>query len=468
MSGDDTLPPRPPEAWEPMLRLARLAARPLERFFRIEAASAVLLLGAAVAALACENSRLRGPFRALLHTPLGLRVGAWRFERSLEWVVNDVLMVVFFFVVGMEIRREIHHGELSTPRRAALPFAAALGGMLAPAAVFLLIAGHGASRAGWGVPMATDIAFAVGAFAALGRRVPPALRVLLLALAVIDDLGAIVVIAVFYSGGVKALGLGIAALGVLSIFAMQAIGVRRKGSYILPGAVVWLGFYRSGLHPTLAGVVIGFITPVRAWLGPHGFRYAVSQAVENLSERARSTADDPAFAAALRRVDSARREALSPAVSLIESLHPWVAFVIMPLFALANAGVSLDGASLQGAPLRVSLGVTAGLLLGKPLGVLVACALALRLGVASLPVGIGARQLAVLGVTAGIGFTMSLFTGHLAFHDATLLANAKVGVLAGSVGAAVLALSLGRWLLPDTPTAGQAESADEAESSTEL
>ncbi|MEZ4393800.1 MAG: Na+/H+ antiporter NhaA [Polyangiales bacterium] len=451
-----------------MLRLARLAARPLERFLRIEAASAVLLVGAAITALACENSRLRAPFRALLHTQVGLRLGAWTFERSLEWVVNDVLMVVFFFVVGMEIRREIHHGELSTPRRAALPFAAALGGMLAPAAVFLLLAGHGGSRSGWGIPMATDIAFAVGAFAALGRRVPPALRVLLLALAVIDDLGAIVVIAVFYSGGIQASGLGIAALGVLSIFAMRAIGVRRKASYVLPSVVVWLGFYRSGLHPTLAGVVVGFITPVRAWLGPRGFRHTVSQAIETLSERARSTADDPALVAALRTVDSARREAISPSVSLIESLHPWVAFLIMPLFALANAGVSLEGASMQGEPLRTTLGVTVGLLLGKPLGVLVACTLALRLRLATLPVGIGFRQLVVLGVTAGIGFTMSLFTAHLAFRDATLLANAKVGVLAGSVSAAVLALALGRWLLPDTPTAGQAETADEAESSTEL
>jgi NhaA family Na+:H+ antiporter len=210
----DSLPPSPPEAWEPMLRFARLATRPLERFLRVQAASALLLLIASATALVCENSSLRGAYRALWHTPIGVRVGSLRLEQPLEWFVNDVLMVVFFFVVGMEIRREIHHGELSTPRRAALPVAAALGGMIAPALIYLAVAGGTALRRGWGVPMATDIAFAVGAFVALGSRVPPALRVLLLALAVIDDLGAIVVIAVFYSAGISLPGVLAAAAGV--------------------------------------------------------------------------------------------------------------------------------------------------------------------------------------------------------------------------------------------------------------
>lgn len=468
MTEPPQLPPRPPEAWEPMLRLVRLASRPLERFLRIEAASSILLLTAALAGLVLENSRFHSSFQWFLHIPLGVRVGAWRVERTVEWVVNDVLMVAFFFVVGMEIRREIHHGELSTPRRAALPFAAALGGMLCPALVYLSVGGSTVARSGWGIPMATDIAFAVGVFAALGRRVPPALRVLLLALAVIDDLGAIVVIALFYSGGIKLAGMGVAGLGLVAIFALQSLGVRRKLVYVAPGVVIWLGFYLGGLHPTLAGVLVGFVTPVRAWLGPRGFQRNISEAVEALTLRARAGERPETLSVALRRVDRARREALSPAVSLIHMLHPWVAFVIMPLFALTNAGVSLRGASLATAPMQVSVGVALGLAVGKPLGVLVATTLALRLGLAVLPVGISVRHLVVLGVTAGIGFTMSLFTAQLAFHDPTLLANAKVGVLGGSVVTMIAALALGRALLSRTPTEGEASSADEAESSTRL
>lgn len=467
MSELPALPSRPPEAWEPMLRLARLATRPLERFLRVQAASALLLVAASVTALTCENSSLRGRFRALWHTPLGLRVGGWSFERPLEWFVNDVLMVVFFFVVGMEIRREIHHGELSTARRAALPVAAALGGMLVPALLYLLIGGEGRAHSGWGVPMATDIAFAVGAFVALGRRVPPALRVLLLALAVIDDLGAILVIALFYSNGIALTGLGVSAAGLAAIFAMQALGVRSKLGYVPPAVVVWAGLYRAGVHPTLAGVIVGFVTPVRAWLGPEGFLQSAQEAIAQLAQRASGSADPHGLSGALRQVDLARREAVSPSESLIEALHPWVAYGIMPVFALANAGVSLDGAVFEGAPLRVTLGVTVGLLLGKPLGILAACWLALRLRVAALPVGIGWPHLVVLGLAAGIGFTMSLFIAQLAFDDAVLLANAKLGVLAGSVSATVAALALGRVLLPDAIVAGAAESADEAESSTE-
>jgi len=466
MTDDAALPERPPEAWEPMLRFARLATRPLERFLRVQAASALLLLIASATALVCENSSLRGAYRALWHTPIGVRVGSLRLEQPLEWFVNDVLMVVFFFVVGMEIRREIHHGELSTPRRAALPVAAALGGMIAPALIYLAVAGGTALRRGWGVPMATDIAFAVGAFVALGARVPPALRVLLLALAVIDDLGAIVVIAVFYSDGVRASGLLISALGIGGIFAMQGLGVRSRFSYIAPAAVVWAGLYRSGVHPTLAGVIVGFVTPVRAWLGPDGFVQSAGEAIAVLTQRA-AGGDALGLSEALRRVELARREALSPSEGLIEALHPWVAYGIMPLFALANAGVSLQGATLHGEPLRATLGITVALLAGKPLGVLVASALALRLRVATLPVGLGPRQLVVLGLAAGIGFTMSLFIAQLAFGVGGSLANAKLGVLAGSVFATLATLVAGRALLGDTPVRGAAESADEAESSTE-
>jgi Na+:H+ antiporter, NhaA family len=457
----------PPEAWGPLLRAARVAARPLERFLQIEAASGVLLLIAAAFALACANSAWGAAYDHLWHTPVGFRVGTFTFERTLEWLVNDGLMVIFFFVVGLEIRREIHHGELSEWRRAALPAAAAFGGMLAPAALYLLVAGGEATRSGWGVPMATDIAFAIGILALLGRRVPPALRVLLLALAVIDDLGAIVVIAIFYSSGLTLSGFSIAALGLGAIFAMQRFGVRAKLAYVAAGVVVWAGIYGAGIHPTIAGVIVGLITPVRTWLGPDGFMLAVRHELERLTNDADPAPSSHEFAATLRQVNAARREAVSPAESLIETLHPWVAFGIMPVFALANAGVVVSGGSATSASWSVSLGVALGLLLGKPVGILLASWLTLRFGLGILPTGISARHLVVLGFVAGIGFTMALFVSQLAFSDASLMAAAKLGVLAASGGAAIIGLSLGRLLLPAALTPGAALSVDDAECSTE-
>jgi Na+:H+ antiporter, NhaA family len=457
----------PPEAWEPLLRARRLATRPLERFLEIEAASGVLLLVAAAVALCCANSSWAAGYFHLWHTPLGIRVGTLTFERTLEWFVNDGLMVIFFFVVGLEIRREIHQGELSEWRRAALPATAALGGMLAPAAIYLLIAGASPTRSGWGVPMATDIAFAVGVLALLGKRVPAALRVLLLALAVIDDLGAIIVIALFYSAGVAPSGFLIAALGLGAILLMQRFGLRSKLAYVVPGVVVWWGIYAAGVHPTIAGVIIGLVTPVRAWLGPEGFMLAARDDLDRLANAHGPLPSSHQLAATLRQVDAARREAMSPAESLIETLHPWVAFGIMPVFALANAGVAISGGAATNASSLVSLAVALGLLLGKPAGILLASWLTVRSGLGILPAGIGVRQLVVLGVVAGIGFTMALFVSQLAFSDAALVGAAKLGVLAASGAAAALGLGCGFALLPAIPAAGAAESADDAECSTE-
>ncbi len=450
------------------MRVARLAGRPLERFLRIEAASGILLLLSAAAALAWANSPWASSYDYVWHTPVGVRLGGFSFERSLEWYVNDALMVIFFFVVGLEIRREMHHGELSEWRRAAIPAAAALGGMLAPAGLYLAFAGEPATRSGWGVPMATDIAFAVGILTLLGKRAPAALRVLLLAVAVIDDLGAIVVIALFYSSGVSLVGLLVAALGVLGVFAMQRLGVRSKLAYIAPAFVAWAGIYAAGIHPTIAGVIVGLITPVRAWLGPEGFVAGVRPQLERLSQAAPGSLDPHELAETLRVVDAARREAMSPAESLIEKLHPFVAFGIMPIFALANAGVTVSGGALDADSWRVATAVTVGLVVGKPLGVVLAMWLALRFRLGTLPVGLTMRHLLVLGVVAGVGFTMALFIAALAFTDAHLLAAAKLGVLAASGAAGVLALVLGRVLLTPVGVAGAAETADEAESSTAL
>lgn len=466
-SSRDILPTTPPEAWEPLLRFARFAGRPLESFLRIEAASGVLLLVTAAVALVWSNSAWANSYDALWHTPIGVRVGSFEFERTLEWVVNDGLMVIFFFVVGLEIRREIHHGELSEWRRAALPAAAALGGMIAPAILYTALAGGPATRSGWAVPMATDIAFAVGILTVLGKRVPPALRVLLLALAVIDDLGAIVVIALFYSTGIAAIGLAVALLGLAAILFMQRLGLRTKLLYVLPGLVVWGGVYAAGIHPTIAGVVLGLVTPIRAWLGPDGFILGVHKELERLSAASSAELSSESLGETLKHVDVARREAMSPAESLISTLHPWVAFVIMPIFALANAGVSLKNDGLSAEASTVVIAVAVGLLIGKPVGVLVACWAALKARVALLPVGLSARHLVVLGLVAGIGFTMSLFIAKLAFADPTLLAAAKIGILGASGSAAVISVVIGRILLSDAALAGGAKTADEAEASTE-
>ena len=446
---DDRARAGPPGSWRPMVNLARLAAGPVERFFHIEAASGILLLGSALVALLWANSPWSHGYEQLWHTPLGFHIGHFAFDKSLEWFVNDVLMAIFFFVVGMEIRRELHDGELSSFRRAALPVFGALGGMVVPALLYRALAGGGPAARGWGVPMATDIAFAVGVLALLGQRIPPALRVLLLALAVIDDLGAILVIAVFYSTGLDVSGLLIAALGVAGILILRAVGVRNFLAYLSPALLVWAGVYSAGIHPTIAGVIVGLLTPVRAWLGAQGFVEAARAQAQRISDELSSP--NPAssrIAGPLRQVAFARREAISPAELLVEALHPWVAFLIMPLFALANAGVNLQGVSLEGEGARASIAVCVGLVLGKPLGVIVVIQLALWARVSDLPRGLTLRHILVLGAAAGIGFTMSLFIAQLAFADPALLGAAKLGVLVASAIAILLGLGLGVLVLP--------------------
>jgi Na+:H+ antiporter, NhaA family len=438
----------PPGAWRPLLRVARVARRPLERFLRIEAASGILLLLAAAVALVLANSPWGEAYRLFLETPLGVRFGAFAFERSLAWVVNDGLMVIFFFVIGLEIRREIAHGELSEWRRAVLPVAAALGGMLVPAGLYLSLARTPETHAGWGAAMATDIAFAVGILTLLGKRAPPALRVVLLAIAVIDDLGAIVVIALFYSSGIAPLGLLVAALGFALVLALRGFGVRSRVAYVFPGLVAWAGVYAAGVHPTIAGVLLGLMTPVVAWLGPRGFVEGVRGELEHLDRDGAQALSSHQLATRLRGVDAARREAMAPAESLIEALHPWVAFGVMPVFALTNAGVSLSGFEFSGASLLVVKGISVGLVLGKPVGIGLAIWLTLRLGVGRLPDGLDARHVLVLGIVAGIGFTMSLFIAQLAFTDPALLAASKLGVLLASGIAGVVSLIAGRLLLP--------------------
>jgi NhaA family Na+:H+ antiporter len=455
----------PPGAWPAARRAAKAVVAPVERFLAIEASAGLVLVAAALVALAWANSPLRASYAALWQAPLGVRLGRFAFEHELRFWINDGLMTVFFFVVGLEIRREVHDGELSEPRRAALPLVAALGGMLAPAAIFAAMNHGRASAHGWGVPVATDIAFAVGALALLGRRVRPALRVLLLALAVIDDVGAIVVIAVFYSGGLSPLGLVIAAAGVGLVFALRAIGARSPWAYVPAGLVLWAGALVSGVHPTLAGVVMGLLTPARAWLGSERFVEHASARLDAV--RAHGDEKEELFPH-LDAIHAARREAVAPVDSLQHALRPWVAYGVMPLFALANAGVTLGGARWDAEGMRVFAGVACGLVLGKPLGVLGLSWLATRLGVTALPRGLGWADVGVLGLAAGIGFTMALFIAQLAFGEGAQLATAKVAILCASAGAALLACAGGWALLSPRAPEGAARTEAEAERSTEM
>jgi len=427
----------PPEAWAPVRKAAAAITSPIQRILEIEAASGIVLLVATVAALVWANVS-PASYEHVWHTPIGVRLGPWGFEQPLHFWVNDGLMTIFFFVVGLEIRREIFEGELSTFRQAALPLAAALGGMLVPAAIFATLNVGRAGSPGWAVPMATDIAFAVGVLTLLGSRVAPALRILLLALAVIDDIGAIVVIAVFYSAGIAADGMVLVVAGLVVVLLLRSAGVRNAFVYIAPGIAVWAGFLVTGIHPTIGGVLLGLLTPVRPWFGPSGFAETTLAELEQFGAKDRAE-----LLTSLDLINQARREALSPAELLVHALHPWVAFIVMPVFALANAGVVLGGAELSGDALWLFLGIVLGLSLGKPIGITLASFSAIRAKVASGSAEMTRRGVLLVGLVGGIGFTMSLFIAQLAFEPGPLLDTAKLAILVGSGVAMVLGLSFG-------------------------
>lgn len=454
----------PPETWGFARRFRSVASAPVERFLAIEASSGILLLIVAAVALVWVNSPRADSYEALWQTPLGFSLGSWTFERDLHFWINDGLMTIFFFVVGLEIRREMHKGELSEIKRAVLPLVAAIGGMLMPALIFVAFNAGRASSTGWGVPMATDIAFAVGVIALLGKRVSPALRILLLTLAVIDDIGAILVIAIFYSSSLSLSGFAIAGLGLALIFIMQKMGIRSAWAYVPAALVTWAGTYSAGIHPTIAGVLIGLMTPVEAWFGSEKFVEVVEENVNQIKQT--SSDDNPAIIHQLDSVETARKEAVSPVDRLIHSFHSWVAYAIMPLFALANAGVPLGKASMAGDGVFVFTGIALGLILGKPIGILLISWVAVRLKIASLPTGVHWTGVTVVGLCAGIGFTMAFFVAQLAFIPGPTLETAKLSILCASGLAAVAAFGVGMLLLKPEFIPGAALSEAEAESST--
>lgn len=431
----------------PARSMALRALRPVEQFIHVEAAGGITLIVAASVALVWANSPWQHSYDALWHTPFSIGLGGAVFTKDLHFWINEFAMTLFFLVIGLEVKREIADGSLSGVRRAALPLTAAIGGMVVPAVIYAAINTGGPALHGWGVPMATDIAFAVGVLMLLGNRIPPALRVLLLALAIVDDIGAILVIAVFYSSGLSTDGLWLVGLGVVLVWLYVRLGLRPGAKYLVPTVLVWAGMYQIGIHPTLAGVVVGLMAPVKPWYGRLGFLRVAREAINEFEHLAKEKgAPDEELVGPLRKLSFAAREAVSPVVRLVTSMHGIVSFVIIPVFALANAGVHFGGIDFgqEGAWL-IFMGVTGGLVVGKPIGVLAFCWLGAKLKLVDIPRDIGYLGLLVVGAVAGIGFTMAIFIAELAFSSAAHLAIAKTAVLSASVLAAVGGLILG-WV----------------------
>ena len=412
----------------PVRPLDRVIA-PLERFLHVEAAGGIVLLACTIAALLIANSPLGDAYHAWWQTEVGVHIGTFELRNSLEHWVNDGLMTLFFFVVGLEVKRELVLGDLRDPRAAALPIAAALGGMVGPAAIYLLLIGDAPAARGWGIPMATDIAFVVGCMAVLGKRIPRGLRVMLLSLAIADDIGAILVIALVYSTGIAWGALLLGFLGIALMVLLENLGVRSFGVYTAVGVVVWVAFVKSGVHATIAGVILGLLTPARPYLNESSFAKLVEHVRELLRGGGWSGSD---AAAGARALQSASRQAVSPLEYLEHRLHPWVSFAIMPVFALANAAVHFSASELTD---RVTIAVAIALVAGKAIGVVLSSWLAVRSGAARLPEGTGWVTLAGGGFLCGIGFTMALFIANLALAGSTLAA-AKVGILIASALAA--------------------------------
>jgi NhaA family Na+:H+ antiporter len=424
----------------------------LDWFIHSEVAGSAVLLASTLAAMLWANSPWSESYAHLAHTKIAISVGPWDLALSLQHWINDGLMVVFFFVVGLEIKRELLAGHLSSTRRAILPVAAAVGGMVCPAFIYALVNAGGSGARGWGIPMATDIAFALGILALLGGRVAMGLKVFLTALAIADDLGAVLVIAFFYTAEIRWLFLGGAFGCLLLLGAAIRTELRHPLIHLMFGVGVWLSVLASGIHATVAGILIAMLVPVRPRLTGAEFFARVSEGLGTLraAELTRdSVLADEAQLDALVRLDDAATDMRPPGLTLERFLHPLQALVILPLFAFVNAGVSLGGSAVELLTQPVTLGIVAGLVLGKVIGVSLMSWLAVRFGSARLPDGVTWPQIVGVGLLAGVGFTMSLFVGELAFGGGALQNAAKLGILvaslvSGACGYLMLRLALSR------------------------
>ena len=406
---------------------ARSLPKVVARFLHTEASGGIALVVAAAVALVWANSPWQDSYETLWHSRVSIGIGVFGVEEDLRHFVNDGLMALFFFVVGLEVKREFVHGELADKRVAALPVFAAAGGMLVPALLYLLVTGDGPGGHGWGIPMATDIAFALGVLALLGSRVPAAVKLFLLTLAIVDDVGAILVIAVFYSAKIDSAALLFAAAGVAVSIAMRRLRVDWSPIYVALAVATWYATYRSGVHATIAGVALALTTPAH--------RLAAAATAHRWAEQ---LPEQPS-ASEIHQMTIVARESVSPAEHLEELLHPATSFVVLPVFALANAGVELRSGLLSGSgATAVAVGVTVGLVIGKLLGILLGAWLGTRLRVAVLPPDVRWAHLAGAAALGGIGFTVSLFIAGLAFTDVALIDASKVAILAASVASAVL------------------------------
>jgi NhaA family Na+:H+ antiporter len=415
--------------------IPRRFIRPALRFTQVEAASGIVLLVAAVVAIIWANSSFGDSYQELWETSFTIELGSFHLEETLRGLVNDGLMAVFFLVVGLEIKRELVVGELRDPKAAALPAIAALGGMVVPALIFLaFVAGQGGEAArGWGIPMATDIAFSIGVVALLGSRVPVGAKLFLLALAIVDDIGAIAVIAVFYTEDLSFSWLAAALITLILMWAAQKGGIRASAFYWPMGILAWFFLLESGVHATLAGVALGLMTPARPMYSDEEYHRKATYVLSTYAPEPESPHGQDRVDHEARQLASIANESIAPLNRLEHLLHPWSSFLIVPLFALANAGVRFGGIDIIDAITSpVALGVALGLLVGKIVGISAFTALAVRLGLGRLPRHTTWTHIFGLAALAGIGFTVSLFVTGLAFMDPALTDLAKIGIFAGS------------------------------------
>lgn len=419
--------------------------QPFQLFAQRQASAGLVLLGCAVLALIWANSPWAWAYEQMLHLPLGISLGDQELRLSLRHWINDGLMSLFFFGVGLEIKRELLVGELTERRKALLPIVAAVGGMLLPALIYAGFNFNGAGAKGWGIPMATDIAFALGALTVLGSRVPDSLKIFLVALAIVDDLGALLVIAIFYTASIDWHGIAIIAAVLLALGMANRLGARRGVVFFVLGLGLWAGFSMSGLHATLAGVLTALFVPARVKIRAQALPQVIHRGADHIQAHARnheSNAMHPERVAIIDAIGGSLNAATAPLQRIEHSMQPWITYCILPLFGLFNAGIAIDATLLRTLPTAVPLGIILGLVLGKSLGISLASWLAVKTGLAELPEGATWQQLIGTACLAGIGFTMALFISGLAFNDSHFEREAQLAILIGSLLAATLGIAI--------------------------
>jgi NhaA family Na+:H+ antiporter len=412
-----------------------LIVRPFQEFINTEASGGIILLICTVFALAWANSPFSESYFHLWHTKISFYINGTGLDYSLHHWINDGLMAIFFFVVGLEIKREFLVGELSSFKKASLPVAAALGGMLFPAGIYLLFNAGGKGSSGWGIPMATDIAFVIGIMAILGSKVPPALKVFVTALAIADDIGAVLVIAFFYTSEISFISLAVAGGIIIILIAANLLGVKNLLFYTLIGIGLWLAFLTSGVHATISGVILAFTIPAVSRINTKEFlerNNKLLQDFNNAGEDGYDVLTNEVRQTYVNEIAKNSERILTPLQRFEHGLTSWVSFLIMPIFALANAGVSLGEGIIESLLDSISIGVIAGLFIGKQIGIFLFSWLSIRLRLSTIPDGVDMKNLYGAGILAGIGFTMSLFITNLAFMSNELIDIAKVGILLAS------------------------------------